>query len=70
MTKAYTSNLTLEQYELIKPLIPPAKPGGRPREVCMWSILNAIFGSGSQWLQVEGLTRRLPGMANCIYIFS
>ena len=43
MSKAYSSNLTQEQFELIEPLIPPAKPGGRPREVDMWEILNAIF---------------------------
>lgn len=43
MSKAYSSHLTEEQFELIKPLIPPAKPGGRPREVDMWEILNGIF---------------------------
>jgi putative transposase len=43
MSKAYPSNLTLEQFELLRPLIPPAKPGGRPRSVEIWDILNAIF---------------------------
>jgi putative transposase len=43
MSKAYSSNLTQEQWELIEPLIPAAKPGGRPRTVEMWDILNAIF---------------------------
>lgn len=33
MSKAYASNLTLEQWELLEPLIPAAKPGGRPRSV-------------------------------------
>jgi len=32
MSKAYASNLTSDQWELLEPLI-PAKPGGRPREV-------------------------------------
>ena len=43
MSKAYSSNLTLEQWELLEPLIPSAKPGGRPREVNVWDILNAIL---------------------------
>ncbi len=35
MTKAYSSNLTRAQFELIEPLLPAAKPGGRPRGVCL-----------------------------------
>lgn len=57
MSKAYPSNLTQAQYELIKDLIPDAKPGGRKREVDMWEILNAIF-----YILVEGVRwRSLPG---------
>lgn len=57
MSKAYSSNLTLEQWELIEPLIPPAKSGGRPREVEVWDVLNAIF-----YLLTQGCTwRNLPG---------
>lgn len=43
MTKAYSSNLTQDPFELIEPLIPPAKPGGHPREVDMWTVMNAIL---------------------------
>jgi hypothetical protein len=59
MSKAYSSNLTQWQWELIEPLscrafyggfpaeraplIPAAKQGGRSREVEIWSVLNAIF---------------------------
>lgn len=57
MSKAYLSNLTLEQFELLSPLIPPPKPGGRPRTVEMWDVLNAIF-----YLLCEGCRwRSLPG---------
>ncbi|MBR8836427.1 MAG: transposase [Stigonema ocellatum SAG 48.90 = DSM 106950] len=45
MSKAYPSNLTRDQFELISGLIPDSKPGGRPREVDIWEILNAIFAS-------------------------
>jgi len=34
-------------------MIPKAKPGGRPREVDMWEILNAIF-----YVLVEGVRWR------------
>lgn len=57
MSKAYPSNLTLAQYELMSDLITDAKPGGRRREVDMWSVLNAIF-----YILVEGVRwRSLPG---------
>jgi transposase len=32
MSKAYSSNLTQAQWQLLEPLILPAKPGGRPRK--------------------------------------
>jgi len=41
MSKSYTTNLTQEQWELIEPLIPLAKKGGRNREVDMWAVINA-----------------------------
>jgi len=43
MSKAYPSNLTQDQYELLRDMILEPKAGGRPREVDMWEILNAIF---------------------------
>lgn len=57
MSKAYPSNLTRDQYELLSDLIPEAKSGGRPRRVDMWEVLNAIF-----YILVEGVRwRALPG---------
>jgi transposase len=57
MSKDYPSNLTREQDELIYDLLPMAKPGGRPREVDLFEILNAIF-----YVLVEGIRwRALPG---------
>lgn len=56
MTKAYPSDLTYDQFETLNQLIPPAKPGGRPRSVDMWGILNALM-----YLLVEGVQwRALP----------
>ncbi|MBW4443533.1 MAG: IS5 family transposase [Plectolyngbya sp. WJT66-NPBG17] len=57
MSKACSSNLSAEQWQLIEPLIPSAKSGGRPREVDVWDVLNAIF-----YLLTQGCTwRNLPG---------
>lgn len=52
MRKPYRTDLTDAQWKLIKPLIPPAKPGGRPREVVMREVLNTLFyqaRTGCQW---------------------
>jgi putative transposase len=57
MSKAYPSNLTQEQFELISGLIPAPKPGGRPREVDIWAVLNAIFYvlcEGCRWRSLPG----------------
>src|SRR5512142_1025864 len=51
MRKPYPSDLTDEQWEIIKPLI-PVNSVGRPREVEMREVLNTIFSqnrSGCQW---------------------
>lgn len=50
--KPYASDLTTAQWKLIEYLVPPAKPGGRPREVSMREVLNAIMyvlRSGCAW---------------------
>lgn len=48
----YPGDLSDREYEYIKPLIPPAKPGGRSRTTDMRLVLNAIFylnRTGCQW---------------------
>jgi putative transposase len=39
----YPSDLTDREWDLSKPLIPPAQPGGRPRKLDMRMVLKAIF---------------------------
>jgi putative transposase len=44
--------LSDDQYRLIEPLIPPAKPGGRPRTTNMRHLLDGLFyvvRTGCQW---------------------
>ena len=49
---SYPSDLTDAQWRRIEPLIPPAKPGGRPRTVNLREICNGIWyvlRSGCAW---------------------
>lgn len=48
----YPSDLTNHEWQILAPLLPPAKPGGHPRTVNLRVILNGIFyllRSGCQW---------------------
>ena len=50
--KPYSSDLTDEQWALLEPLLPPAKPGGRPRSVDLREITNALLSllrTGCPW---------------------
>ncbi len=50
--KAYPSDLTDEQWEMMEVLIPPPLPGGRPRATNMREVINAILyltRTGCQW---------------------
>lgn len=52
MRKAYRSDLTDEQWDLIKDLLPAAKPGGRPRTVDLREVVNTLMyqaRTGVQW---------------------
>jgi putative transposase len=52
MRKAYRSDLTDAQWQLIQPLLPPAKPGGRPRTVDLREVVNTLCyqaRTGVQW---------------------
>jgi putative transposase len=54
--KAYPSDLTDHQWALLQPLLPAARPGGRPRKTDLREVLNALF-----YLAREGCTwRALP----------
>ena len=50
--EAYPSDLSDKEWAILEPLIPAAKPGGKPRTTDMREVLNAIFylnKSGGQW---------------------
>jgi hypothetical protein len=68
MSKVYSSNFTLDQYEFLSDLFADAKPGGRPREVELWAILNAIFYVKRGRSELESSARRLSSLANCVHL--
>jgi putative transposase len=39
---AYTTDLTDEEWQILKPLLPPAKSGGRPRKYPIREVINGI----------------------------
>jgi putative transposase len=52
MRKPYKTDLTDDQWAILRKLIPPAKPGGRPRGVDMREVLNTLLyqaRTGCQW---------------------
>ena len=59
MRKPYTTDLTDVQWEIIRPLIPEAKPGGRPREVDLREVMNTLLYQGRTGCQWELLPHDL-----------
>src|SRR5258708_30332816 len=50
--ETYPSDVSDKEWAIPEPLIPAAKPGGKPRTTDMCEVLNAIFyvnKSGGQW---------------------
>ena len=67
--KTYKSDLTDKEWQIIKPLIPPPKPGGHPRTVDMRQVVNAIFyllRTGCSW---EMLPHDFPPYSTVYYYF-
>jgi putative transposase len=56
MSKSYPSNLSDAQSELLKDLLPEAKPSGQLREADRWEVLNTIVSTF--WTLVEGVRWR------------
>ena len=67
--KPYESDLTDAEWSLIEPLIPPARPGGRPRSVDMRRVIDGIrytLRCGGGWRR---LPHDLPDWHTCWFYF-
>jgi len=70
MERVYPTDLTDAQWRTIAPLIPPAKPGGRHREVDMRAVINGIFyivRAGCAWRM---LPKEYPPWGTVYYYFA
>jgi putative transposase len=50
--KPYPHDLADEQWRILEPLLPPPKPGGRPRAVELREVVNGllyVLGTGCPW---------------------
>jgi transposase len=65
----YPSDLIDAEWVLVAPMIPPARRGGRPRDVNVREVLNAIFyvlSTGCQW---NALPKDLPPKSTAHHYF-
>jgi putative transposase len=70
MERVYPTDLDDSQWQTIARLIPPAKPGGRHREVAMRAVVNGIFyilRSGCAWRM---LPKEYPPWGTVYYYFA
>jgi putative transposase len=58
--KSYPSDVTDTQWALLEPLLPPARPGGRPRKVDLREIVNALFYRNREGCTWRGLPHDFP----------
>src|ERR1041384_6445866 len=69
LKRHYDTDLTDAAWELVKPLIPDAQRGGRPRTTDVRSVVNAIFyllRTGCQWRM---LPHQFPPWGTVYYYF-
>jgi transposase len=65
----YASDLTDEEWALVAPMIPPARRGGRPRDVNMREVINGLLyllWTGCQW---QALPKDLPPKSTVHHYF-
>jgi putative transposase len=58
--KPYPSDLTDAQWAILEPLIPPSRPGGRPRKTDLREVVNAIFYRNREGCTWRGLPHDFP----------
>jgi putative transposase len=69
MKPNYPSDLTQQQWECIKDLIPAAKPGGRPRTLDMHAVINGILYVVVGGIQWRMLPKEYPAWKSVYHYF-
>ncbi|AIE74125.1 Mobile element protein [Synechocystis sp. PCC 6714] len=67
--RSYEKDLNDREWEILEPMIPPAKPGGHPRTTDMRAVCNGIYHQlkmGCQWAM---LPREFPP-SSTVYSYS
>lgn len=67
--KPYPSDLTDAQWRLVAPLIPDAKPGGRPRKYDMREVMNGILYLAREGCSWRAMPHDLPHWKTCYNAF-
>ena len=67
--KPYPGDLTDAQWRLIAPLIPDAKPGGRPRKYEMRGVVNALLYLNREGRSWRALPHDFPHWETCYNFF-
>ncbi|MEZ5450232.1 MAG: transposase, partial [Thiolinea sp.] len=65
----YPTDLSDPAWEIIRELIPPAKPGGRPRNLDMRLVINAILSVVVGGIQWRMLPREYPHWKSVYHYF-
>ena len=68
--KAYTTDLTDEQWKLLEPLLPKRLPWGRPAKHSYREILNAMFYIVKESCQWRNLPHDFPPYGTVEYYYS
>lgn len=59
-TKPYSTDLSDEEWAILEPLLPARLPDGRPREVALREVVNAVFYKLKHAVAWADLPRDLP----------
>lgn len=65
----YPSDLTNAQWKLIAPLLPPVKPGGRPRKYDLREVVNGILYVNREGCRWRALPHDFPHWKTCYNFF-
>jgi putative transposase len=65
----YPSDLTDRQWAILEPLIPPARPGGRPRSVDIRGVVNALLYLNREGCSWRALPHDFPKWKACYNYF-